>query len=456
MRCRGAPSRYPRAVYNRAGIAYRWSLMPITQMLMSRWPDPGLPFLISAHDSLSVGEILSTDLSHLDAIGAGDVVAVVGDFSARSTAEVLSLIERAAILVPLTVETRNDHEYFYVSALVDWVVEGGRAARRAHSDSHSLIDKLRTRGNPGLVLFSTGTTGRPKAILHDMSAFLSRFETPRPTLRTMAFLLFDHIGGINTVFHTMFNGGTVVSPGDRSISTVLGACRDHSVEVLPTTPTFLRMMLMSGLVPEAVPDTLKIVTYGTERMDQVTLNLLCEQLPWVDFRQTFGMSELGILRVKSRARDSLFMKIGGEGVKTRISEGVLEIWSPTRMLGYLNAESPFDAEGWYRTGDLVEVQGEFVTVVGRESEVINVGGLKFMASEVERVVLEYPGVSLVSVTGKSNPLTGEHVELLVQPAASGAFDERGLRAFLEQRLSKHMLPRRVAIGTVHVGHRFKR
>lgn len=429
--------------------------MSITQTLMSRWPNPELPFLISAHDSLSVGEVLSIDLSHLDAIKAGDVVAVVGDFTAHSIAEVLSLIERAAILVPLTVDTRADHEYFYASALVDWIVESGQAIRRHHSESHARIDELRARGNPGLVLFSTGTTGRPKAILHDMSAFLTRFETPRPTLRTMAFLLFDHIGGINTLFHTMFNGGIVVSPGDRSISGVLGACRDHAVEVLPTTPTFLRMMLMSGLVRDIVPDTLKIVSYGTERMDQVTLSLLCEQLPWVDFRQTFGMSELGILRVKSRARDSLFMKIGGEGVKTRISDGVLEIWSPTRMMGYLNAESPFDAEGWYRTGDLVEVEGEFVRVVGRDSEVINVGGLKFMASEVERVVLEYPGVSLVSVVGKSNPVTGEHVELLVQPVA-GVFDEQGLRAFLEQRLPKHMLPRRVATGTVHVGHRFKR
>lgn len=430
--------------------------MSITQTLLSRWPNPELPFLISAHDSLSVGEVLSIDLSHLDAIKAGDVVAVVGDFTALAIAEVLSLIERAAILVPLTVDTRADHEYFYASALVDWVIESGQAIQRHHSEFHAHIDELRARGNPGLVLFSTGTTGRPKAILHDMSAFLTRFETPRPTLRTMAFLLFDHIGGINTLFHTMFNGGIVVSPGNRSISGVLGAARDHAVEVLPTTPTFLRMMLMSGLVPDIVPDTLKIITYGTERMDQVTLNLLCEQLPWVDFRQTFGMSELGILRVKSRARDSLFMKIGGEGVKTRISDGVLEIWSPTRMMGYLNAKSPFDGEGWYRTGDLVDVEGECVRVVGRDSEVINVGGLKFMASEVERIVLEYPGVSLVSVSAKSNPVTGEHVELMVQPAAGGAFDEQGLRGFLEQRLPQHMLPRRVAIGTVHVGHRFKR
>ena len=64
-------------------------------------------------------------------------------------------------------------------------------------------------------------------------------------------------------------------------------------------------------MPEKVPKYLKIITYGTERMDQPTLDALCEQLPKIDFRQTYGMTELGVVRVKSKARNSLFMKIGG-------------------------------------------------------------------------------------------------------------------------------------------------
>ena len=103
---------------------------------------------------------------------------------------------------------------------------------------------------------------------------------------------------------------------------------------------------MSGLIPEHVPETLRIITYGTERMDQPTLDALCELLPNVEFRQTFGMSELGIVRVKSEASNSLFMKVGGEGVETRVVNNVLEIRSKARMLGYLNAESPFDEDGW--------------------------------------------------------------------------------------------------------------
>jgi acyl-CoA synthetase (AMP-forming)/AMP-acid ligase II len=283
-----------------------------------------------------------------------------------------------------------------------------------------------------------------------------RFETPRPTLRTINFLLFDHIGGINTLLHTLFNRGVVIAPETRTVDSVLQTCRKYAVEVLPTTPTFLRMMLMSGAVPSKVPECLKLITYGTERMDQPTLDELCLLLPEVDFRQTFGMSELGIVRVKSEARDSLFMKIGGEGVETRVVDNVLEIRSQSRMLGYLNAPSPFDSEGWYNTNDVVETKEDFYKVVGRISDVVNVGGLKFMASEVERVALTFPCVSIVKATPKQNPITGQHVELLVQPSSEDAVDINMLKSFLRERLQPHMVPKRIRIENIDIGHRFKK
>jgi long-chain acyl-CoA synthetase len=214
--------------------------------------------------------------------------------------------------------------------------------------------------------------------------------------------------------------------------------------------------LMSGAVPSKVPECLKLITYGTERMDQPTLDELCLLLPEVDFRQTFGMSELGIVRVKSEARDSLFMKIGGEGVETRVVDNVLEIRSQSRMLGYLNAPSPFDSEGWYNTNDVVETKEDFYKVVGRISDVVNVGGLKFMASEVERVALTFPCVSIVKATPKQNPITGQHVELLVQPSSEDAVDINMLKSFLRERLQPHMVPKRIRIENIDIGHRFKK
>jgi len=430
--------------------------MKILNKLKERWQGIDYPFLIHSTGELHFSEIAEQEILDLSDIKKGDVVALIGDFDPKSILTLLLLIDKNIILVPLTKYTQSQHEYFFKSALVDVVIEGTSVKRIEHEVKHEFVEKLRSKEHAGLVLFSTGTTGRPKAILHDLTVFLKRFETPRPMLKTLNFLLFDHIGGLNTLFHTLFNKGTVVAPKSRSVKHILETCKEHQIEVLPTTPTFLRMMLMSGLIPDNVTESLKIITYGTERMDQPTLDALCKLLPNVDFRQTFGMSELGIVRVKSEARHSLFMRVGGEGIETRVIDSVLEIRSKMRMLGYLNAKSPFNEDGWYNTKDIVEVRNGYYRVTGRTSEVINVGGLKFMASEVERVALQFEGVELAKAVGKPNPITGEHVELTVQPTLDNDIDKDNLKAYLSSQLPNHMLPKRIMISSVSVGHRYKR
>lgn len=416
--------------------------------------DTDVPFLINSQGSLSVSQLTAS--WPLEEIKPGDVVALIGDFDAQTISILIALIDLCAVVVPLTTDTSERHEDFFEASLVDFVIEDGQVRRRQHSDTNHVLEALRLTSHPGLVLFTSGTTGLPKAILHDFSLFLNRYLTRRPPLRTMSFLLFDHIGGLNTLFHTLFNGGVVIAPQSRTVGDVLETCREHQIELLPTTPTFLRMLLLA-LSPETeLPESLKIVTYGTERMDEVTLGILASRFDSVDFRQTYGMSELGILRVSSESRRSLWMKIGGEGVEHKTKEGVLFVKSATRMAGYLNAEDPFVEEGWYNTGDLVESKGGFIKIIGRQSEQINVGGLKFSPAEVETVVLQIPGVRFAKASKRQNPITGEHVELVVDVSPNFEGDEAAIKSFLSLRLPRHMWPVRVRIGTVMISARFKR
>jgi len=430
--------------------------MKIINHLHQIYDEESKPFLIYKNDELKFSDVINQKKINLDIIKKGDVVALIGDFNSSSISILLRLIDLNAILVPLTIDTKNMHKYFFESAFVDVVIENSTAKRLKHNHNHKLIEKLRKKSHAGLILFSTGTTGRPKAILHDMTLFLERFQTPRPALKIINFLLFDHIGGINTLLHTLFNKGVVVAPINRTVDSILNICAKYKVDVLPTTPTFLRLMLMNGSVPSKVPDCLKIITYGTERMDQPTLDELCKLLPHIDFRQTYGMSELGIVRVKSKTRNSLFMKIGGEGVKIKIDNNILKIRSKTKMLGYLNAESPFDKNGWYNTKDIVEERDGYIKITGRTDDVINVGGLKFMASEVERIALMYPNVTLVKAYAKNNPITGQHVEILIDSIEKNKFNKKIIKDYFKLHLPAHMVPKKIIFDEMKIGHRYKK
>ena len=430
--------------------------MSLLAQLATRNQGNTQPFLIGPGGALAFADVEQAVGSSrgLEAIQRGDVVALIGDFDGPTIATMLELLDRGVILMPLAVGTTADHEYFFETGQAEWIIREGRVEKRDAAESHPLIDEVRERNHPGIIFFSSGTTGRPKAILHDFNNFLARYAVQRPPLRALNFLLFDHAGGINTMLHTLFNRGVVIVPSERTPEIIAAEMVEHKVELLPTTPTFLRMMLLAGVFDTMQFPDLRVITYGTERMDQATLDRLCAKLPNVDFRQTYGLSELGVFQVKSRARDSLWMQIGGKGIETRIVDNVLHIRSENRMLGYLNAPSPF-VDGWYDTGDIVETDDGWFKVVGRAKEVLNVGGLKILPGEVERVALLYPDVLRAKAVGVANPITGQHIEVTVEPKEGATIDRRAVMNHFRSHLQKQLSPHRVIVGKVPVSHRFK-
>jgi acyl-CoA synthetase (AMP-forming)/AMP-acid ligase II len=261
------------------------------------------------------------------------------------------------------------------------------------------------------------------------------------------FLLFDHIGGINTLLHVLANGGCAVIPSDHSSETVASAIAQYRVQVLPTSPTFLTLLLLSGVYQRYDLSSLEIITYGTEVMPESVLTSLNQVFPHIRFHQTYGLTELGIMRSKSQASDSLWFKVGGEGYETRIVNGMLEIKAKSAMLGYLNAPAPFTADGWYMTGDVVEIDGEWLKILGRKSEIINVGGQKVYPGEVESVLQTMPGVAEVSVKGEANPITGNIVTAKVRLKTDESLRDFRvrLRAFCQDKLESYKIPVRVTL-----------
>ncbi len=379
-------------------------------------------------------------------IERGAVVVIEGDFSPHSVALFLALTNHQCILVPLTssIQSKRADYLSTAEAEVSFVFgsdDSISVKRLGNIASHPLYQRLRDARHPGLVLFSSGSTGASKAAVHDLTSLLEKFRVRRHSYRTISFLLYDHIGGINTMLYTLSNAGCLVTVDERTPDEVLRVVEKYRVQLLPTSPTFVNLILLSEAYQRHDISSLETITYGTEPMSENTLKRFHELFPGIQLLQTYGLSEVGILRSKSKASDSLWVKIGGEGYETRVVENVLHIKAQSAMLGYLNAPSPFTEDGWFNTNDAVEVDGDYFRILGRVSELINVGGEKVYPTEIESVVLELPEVADVTVYGERNPITGQIVCANVYPAIELSSAER--REFVD-RIKKHCRSRLAA------------
>lgn len=404
------------------------------------------------YDELLAG-VASWDSTLSEAgVGEGAIVSFDGDYSERTISLLVALIGRRCVAVPLASAAEKQKEEFLALATVDFLIDargnGSPPIRRCGRGlKHELIANLAAEGRPGLVLFSSGSTGSPKAMLHDFSRLLRKYETRRQASRIITFLMLDHIGGINTLMHGLANGGTIVSIHDRSPETVCRAIERHRAEVLPTSPTFLNLLLLSGAHRQSDLSSLRLITYGTEVMPASTLKRVREEFPGVRLQQTYGLSELGILRSKSRDDGSLWVRVGGDGYETKVVDGVLWVRAESALLGYLNAPCPFDAEGWLNTQDQVEQDGEWLRFLGRISEIINVGGQKVYPAEVESALLELEGVVDATVRGEPNPIVGQCVVARVNLSVRETvvdFKTR-MRRQLAGKLAPYMIPARIEI-----------
>ncbi|UJF31866.1 ANL family adenylate-forming protein [Paenibacillus hexagrammi] len=352
-----------------------------------------------------------------EGVQPGQVAALVGTYSPSLCGAFLALLDNGNTIVPMSPEgdVRQKEQLRIAHVEVVFTLDG-RSCQTVHLQQGArppMLQKLADSGRPGMILFTSGTTGEPKAIVHDMIKFTERYKTPRDTLRTLSFLRFDHIGGMNTLLHTLANGGSVVCPDKLLPGDICALIEHYKIELLPTSPSFLNLLLVTEVYQQYDLSSLKLITYGTEVMPEYTLQRLRRAFPGVQFRQTYGLSEVGILRAKSMSSDSLLFKVGGEGVEVKVRDGILYIRSQTAMEGYLNAPDPFDEDGWLNTQDQVVQEGEFIRIIGRKSEIINVGGQKVYPAEVEEVLLQMPEVRDVTVRGEPNVLLGNIVTATV-------------------------------------------
>tara|TARA_Y100001935_G_C17286174_1_gene500521 strand:+ start:310 stop:1650 length:1341 start_codon:yes stop_codon:yes gene_type:complete len=382
-----------------------------------------------------------------------DVVVIEGDFSPNSISLFFSLLKLNCIIVPLTDSVSENREKFieisnakYIISInsIDEVMIESMKHPRADNNLYKILNQ---RKHSGLVLFSSGSTGESKAAVHDLEFILDKFKVKKRAYRSITFLLYDHIGGVNTMLYILSNGGCIITAKNRTPDSVLKLIEKYNVELLPTSPTFLNLILLSEAYKNYRLDSLKVITYGTEPMPENTLLKINSLYPKIKLQQTYGLSEVGILRSKSKDSKSLWVKIGGEGFETRVANGLLEIKAKSAMLGYLNAPSPFTEDGWFKTGDEVDVEGEYFLIKGRKSEIINVGGEKVYPQEVENTILGLDYVLDVLVYGESHPIIGNIVvaEVYLNDENKTISYKNDIKKYCFSHLDKYKVPAKIKL-----------
>jgi acyl-coenzyme A synthetase/AMP-(fatty) acid ligase len=397
------------------------------------------------------------------------VVVIDSDYSFYSISLLFALLDQNCIVVPIVKTTDVEFNSKIAASEANVIIHINddhnleykilNKTTIIHEDFLNILNKNRS----GIVLFSSGTTGDPKVMVHDYNNFAERFLPPRnqKTLRFMLFLMFDHIGGLNTLFNCINNGSPIIIPENRNPSDILNIIETKKVQILPTSPTFLNLMLQVEGFEDRDLSSLKLITYGTEKMPKILLEKLNILLPNVKYLQTFGTSETGILKTQSKSSNSLYFKIIDDTAEYKIENNQLLIKSKTAVAGYKDEKSnKFTEDGWFITGDLIELDEDgYMRIIGRINDVINVGGLKVLPSEVEEVINSIDGVIDSTVFARDNAITGQVVcaKIVVNRGADISELKKLIRYTCGLKLDKYKNPVKLILtDTIEYTSRFKK
>lgn len=427
--------------------------------------NPQSKALIYEGKESSYGELLfktTEKIRQIRDISQNQILGILGDFDLNSIAFLLACIELKRIVALFVDE--NELETKINEASIGVIFEDNLLHfKETKSTRHELLENLQSKECAGLILFSSGSTGKPKAILHNLDTLLESYlDKKLKNMNILLFLMFDHIGGINTLFNCLSIGACGIGIKDRkNVDFLAQSIQKYKISLLPASPSLLNLMLLAKVFQKYDLSSLRLITYGTEKMPDVLLEKLKLNFKGVRFHQTFGTSEVGITQTKTHKN---YIKL--ENIDYKIVNDELYLKSKTQSLGYLNASNEaFGKDGYFATGDLVElidINGEeYLKIIGRSKELINVGGEKVAPGEVEGVLLEFEPIADCLVFAVPNPLTGESVGVKVvlrKEISLNSLDlKKQIKTFCKDKLAPYKIPTKVElVDNLEISERFKK
>ncbi|MFD5429079.1 class I adenylate-forming enzyme family protein [Streptomyces sp. NPDC127084] len=304
--------------------------------------------------------------------------------------------------------------------------------------------------DPHCLFFSSGSTGRPKGVvLSHRVSFLRSHPGSQLEPRGAAICSFPlfHMAAWTISLQQWQARDTVVFLEHADGHAIRKAVKTHRATRLYCVPAVWQRVLDGD---HAALATLRFADTGTSAVTTGFLDTLRAAAPRAHVRVFYGSTETG--NVAAHDGDSLRDhpdSIGVPGTSTEVrrsADGELHVRGPLLFDGYFDdpvaTAAAFD-DGWYRTGDLAEIDAAGrITLTGRLGELIRTGGETVLPGEVEARLADHPAVADAAVVGLPDPAWGEVVCAVVVPCDPGRPPSlEDLRRHLDGRLATHKHPR---------------
>jgi acyl-CoA synthetase (AMP-forming)/AMP-acid ligase II len=328
-----------------------------------------------------------------------------------------------------------------------------------------------------LVMYSSGTTGRPKGVMLSHRNIVAHTQNAVPVApmggpgdRNLVAMPLFHVGGTCYALFGFFAGVPSTFTREPDPASLLAAFAAGATHVF-LVPAVVSALLAAGDKAIAASSGLRYLLYGAAPMPLPVLRQALAAWPGLNFVQVYGLTELaGVISALSPqahrdvAREDRFSSAGTllAGAQVRVVDPATgqdaaagqpgEFWfrSAQQMMGYLNrpddTSQAITEDGWLRSGDVGHVgDGGFLFVSDRVKDMIITGGENVYSPEVEQAVAEHPAVAEVAVIGIPDDHWGETVKAIVVLRPGHQATEQEIIGFARERLAHYKCPHTVEV-----------
>lgn len=272
------------------------------------------------------------------------------------------------------------------------------------------LEKKESSKTGSLIIFTSGTSGPPKMAQYNWDA-IQHSSLKAQTLKKKTWLMTYEkatYAGLQIFFSAYNNEGVIYYP--ERAEDLPKRLIELGIQIISATPSYWKMLINKW--PLTVPPLrLEQATLGGEIVQQDVIDLIRNFFHPKKITHIYASSEGGTTIIVSDELAGFPVNYleNGKDIKIRIRDGILQVKTPYGMQSYIEKKSSLTPDGWIDTGDLVEIKGDRVYFLGRNDEVINVGGMKVNPEEVENVLEQLDEIENACVFAKKNPVTGNIV-----------------------------------------------